>query len=89
MLIFLAHFSSCPEGVSLWVAQRIALDKVLKGNLLGNENPRNLQTSVKKSNTSSSGQNLHRKRKQIILVSYLSHLYLEIHFHTHMCKSLL
>ena len=87
MLIFLAHFSSCLGGLSLWVAQRIALDKVLKGKLLGNENPRNLQTSVKKSNTSSSGQNLHRK--QIILVSYLSHLYLEIHFHTHMCKSLL
>ena len=62
MLIFLAHFSSCLGGLSLWVAQRIALDKVLKGNLLGNENPRNLQTSVKKSNTSSSGQNLHRNK---------------------------
>ena len=46
MLIFLAHFSSCLGGVSLWVAQRIALDKVLKGNLLGNENPRNLQTRM-------------------------------------------
>ena len=55
---FFGPFSSCPGGSSLWVTQRIALDKDLKGNLLGNENPRNLQTIVKKSYISSSGQNL-------------------------------
>ena len=77
MLIFVCPFLRLPPGVCLWDTLPAFLDQVFqKGQLLGNEKPRNLQIHiVKKSHTSTSGQDLHWNRFVIESHSSISLLF--------------